>query len=211
MSKLIKVKNSAIGIFSFKSGEVPPHLNEDEVNRLTKAYQEWYDRKPNQRKARQWAIFLLMRFTGCRVSEAILVDDTRDIDFRRSEVVLRTLKRQGKDKNKAKRVVPIPANVTAEFARIIAEFPGLRGSLFRLHRATVFMCFRKRAIEAGLPEELRHPHILRHTRAIELLRSGVPVTMVQQLLGHSSIMTTAVYLRFTGYEIKQVLKDRGLI
>ena len=176
-----------------------------------KAYQVWFDEKPSKRRAKQWATFLLMRFTGCRVSEAISVDDTRDIDFRRSEVVLRTLKKQGRNKDKAKRIVPIPHNITAEFARLIAEFTELKGKLFKLTRVAVFECFRKRATEARLPEELRHPHVLRHTRAIELLRSGVPVTMVQQLLGHSSIMTTAVYLRFTGYEIKQVLIDRGLI
>ena len=49
----------------------------------------------------------------------------------------------------------------------------------------------------GIPKELAHPHILRHTRAIELLRAGVPVTVVQDLLGHSALTTTAVYLRIS--------------
>ena len=37
------------------------------------------------------------------------------------------------------------------------------------------------AEEAGIPKELGQPHILRHTRAIELLRAGVPVSIVQNI------------------------------
>ena len=101
--------------------------------------------------------------------------------------------------------------MTAEFARLIAEFPELRGSLFKISRVAVFNCFKARAKEAGLPEELRHPHVLRHTRAIELIRNGVPISAVQQLPGHASITTTFVYLRFTGQEIKQILQAKALI
>jgi len=64
---------------------------------------------------------------------------------------------------------------------------------------------------AKIPQQLSHPHILRHTRAIELLRSGVPVTIVQDLLGHSSLNATAIYLRMSSQEAKMILKDRGLI
>ena len=187
--------------------EVPPHLTVEEVNRLTRAYQEWFDGKPNIVRARHWAVFLLLRYTGCRVSEALSIDDTRDLDFRRSEVVLPTLKRR----KQAKRTVPLSGNVVAEIGRILATWPKLRGNLFRIHRTTVFLTFRKRAEEAGIPPELRHPHVLRHTRAVELLRAGVPVSAVQQILGHANISTTAVYLRFSGVEIKRIMQDRGLI
>jgi integrase/recombinase XerD len=34
------------------------------------------------------------------------------------------------------------------------------------------------------------PHELRHTYATDLLRRGVPVGVVQKLLGHASISTT---------------------
>ncbi|WP_456324098.1 tyrosine-type recombinase/integrase, partial [Desulfonauticus submarinus] len=61
------------------------------------------------------------------------------------------------------------------------------------------------------PRKLAHPHILRHTRAIELLRNGVPVTIVQDILGHSALTTTAIYLRISGQEAKGILKEKGLI
>ncbi len=88
--------------------------------------------------------------------------------------------------------------------------PGSGGSLFRRHRSTVFKVFRARAEEAGIPGEQRHPHVLRHTRAIKLVRAGVPVTAVQQLLGHADVATTAIYLRFSGVEIRRIM-ERGLI
>jgi len=51
----------------------------------------------------------------------------------------------------------------------------------------------------------------RHTRAIELLRAGVPVTIVQEILGHSTLNTTAVYLRFTAEEKKIIMREKGMI
>lgn len=47
---------------------------------------------------------------------------------------------------------------------------------------------------AQLPEELRHPHVLRHTCATELLRSGATIADVRILLGHASVKTTSIYL-----------------
>ena len=38
------------------------------------------------------------------------------------------------------------------------------------------------------------PHVLRHTSAMELLQSGVDVTVIALWLGHESIETTHVYL-----------------
>ncbi|MDQ7032367.1 MAG: tyrosine-type recombinase/integrase [Desulfonauticus sp.] len=203
---LVPTRKNTKNIMSIP-GAIPDHLTEDEINRLTAAYQDWFDSRPTRSRARHWVIFLLLRYTGARVSEILQLDDTRDIDFRNGEVIINTMKRRAK----ARRNVPIPSNVVAEIGRILATFPDLRGELTRISRIAVFNCFQKRAEEAGLPKQLRHPHVLRHTRAIELLRSGVPVTGVQQILGHTDISTTAIYLQLSGTEIKQIMRDRGLI
>jgi len=192
------------------------YLNPEELLRLTEVYRSRFEEPQGRRfrrkeRARHWLIFLALRYTGARVSEVLSLDDTRDIDFREALVTLPTLKRHAPYKKESRRTVPVPATFLGEIGRVLAEFPSLRGVLFRCHRSTVFRYFRDRAQEAGLSSKLSHPHILRHTRAIELLKAGVPVTVVQEILGHASLATTAIYLRFSGREIKTILRDRGLI
>ena len=45
------------------------------------------------------------------------------------------------------------------------------------------------------------PHIFRHSFAIRLLAEGKPITLVQALLGHSSLNTTAVYTKMSSDSI----------
>jgi site-specific recombinase XerD len=47
--------------------------------------------------------------------------------------------------------------------------------------------------KAGIDKRI-HPHGLRHTFAVELDASGMSVTAISKLLGHSSIAVTARYL-----------------
>ena len=65
---------------------------------------------------------------------------------------------------------------------------------------------------AELPQELRHPHALRHTCATELLRvDGVTVADVRIFLGHASVKTTSIYLA-SGEERQErvvALRERG--
>ena len=46
---------------------------------------------------------------------------------------------------------------------------------------------------AGMGDRRITPHTFRHTTATQALQSGMPVTDVQQLLGHASVNTTMVY------------------
>ncbi|RMD59996.1 MAG: site-specific integrase, partial [Nitrospirae bacterium] len=127
----------------------------------------------------------------------LAVDDTRDIDFRLAEVRLLTLKRHSEKKKGQYRLVPVPPEVIGEIGRILADAPELRGRLLKTTRVSFFRHFQRIAKEVGIPKELRRPHALRHTRAIEMLKAGVPITVVQDILGHSALTTTAVYLKLS--------------
>ena len=200
------------------------YLSAVEVDRLTETFQAWYDSAPtnHQRKARgrYWLVYLVLRFTGARLGEVLKIDDQVDINTRASEIRITTLKRR---KAQPKRIVPVPANVCAEIATYLMEFSEMRGKVFRLDQGNFRRVFYDRARDAGVMREtyrtdakrekeiFPHPHTLRHTRAMELLANGVPVTAVQDLLGHSSLLTTAEYLRLSGQDIKGILKAKGMV
>ena len=49
-----------------------------------------------------------------------------------------------------------------------------------------------------------HPHMLRHSFAIHLVRSGVDLRRLQLLLGHSNLNMTQIYLQFKDDDIREV-------
>lgn len=64
------------------------------------------------------------------------------------------------------------------------------------------------ALRAGVEKRV-HPHGLRHTHAFELMMEGVPVPVIQQQLGHSSLATTDRYLRHLApAEVIQTMQRR---
>jgi site-specific recombinase XerD len=48
-----------------------------------------------------------------------------------------------------------------------------------------------------------HPHLLRHSIAVHLLRQGADVRHIQQFLGHVSLETTKVYLRLVPGQLRE--------
>jgi site-specific recombinase XerD len=66
-----------------------------------------------------------------------------------------------------------------------------------ISRITIYKLFAKYAEAAGIPENLRHPHILKHSIATHLLESGEDASTVQDWLGHKDIRNTLVYAKVT--------------
>jgi integrase/recombinase XerD len=61
--------------------------------------------------------------------------------------------------------------------------------------------FRRLSITSGVRA---HPHLLRHTHATELIRSGMDAAYVQKRLGHASVQTTInTYVHLTDDDLKQ--------
>lgn len=63
----------------------------------------------------------------------------------------------------------------------------------KMRREFLWRLLRKRGIQAGISPSRLHPHVLRHTFATHLLRKGMDQRTLQELLGHSSILTTEKY------------------
>jgi len=66
----------------------------------------------------------------------------------------------------------------------------------------------KRNVELVLGKEYldkAHPHALRHTRAIHLLDSGMNIILLKNFLGHSNIMSSLIYLKYSNKELAEAL------
>jgi site-specific recombinase XerD len=53
---------------------------------------------------------------------------------------------------------------------------------------------RRTALAAGVRRRFA-PHQLRHARAVEMAREGVPLIVIQRQLGHSNLGITSIYLQ----------------
>ena len=61
-----------------------------------------------------------------------------------------------------------------------------------LSRVSVFNMVKKAAVLAGVTKEIS-PHTFRHSFATHLIENGADLRVVQEMLGHESILTTEIY------------------
>lgn len=147
----------------------------------------------------------LVRFlwtTGARLSEVVGAQGVtvRQIDFASATARLRTLKRRGEHF----RAVPLPATMLGQFAqRIAAERLPPEAKLFPFSRQYAYQTIRAAMLAAGVDAHRARPHALRHGHAFHALASGAPLTVVQAALGHSTPLTTTIYLRASGEDVRQ--------
>lgn len=64
---------------------------------------------------------------------------------------------------------------------------------------------KKYAVLAGVTVHVT-PHTLRHTMATDLLTAGADLRSVQEILGHSSIVTTQIYTHITNKRLREIHK-----
>ena len=150
-------------------------------------------------------IFLVIRYTGARLNEVLTLDLLKD--FNRDSSTVRFCKRHG-SKALICREVQISETISADIQTmtIDSELRWPDGSVFRIDPAHVRRKFYERAIAAGIPSSQGTPETIRKSRAVELMRSNMPLPVVQKILGHSTPNLAASYVEFSDTEIRQVAK-----
>ena len=179
------------------------HLDGAGLAALTQAFAAWRDEARTGRdrtsRGRVWLVYLLLRLSGARLGEVLEMDDARDLDFAAHTVRLG---------GRAGRVAPLPPFFLAE-VRAFLDRPGheaLRGGLFHLDPSFVRRKFVEQSARSGIPRDLLTPRVLRHSRAVELLREGLPLPVVQSLLGQSSLDLASSYFNFSDEDARRLLR-----
>jgi site-specific recombinase XerD len=88
-------------------------------------------------------------------------------------------------------------------------FPGIE-PLIPLNKSTGQDIFYGAVAKAGLPDR-GGIHCLRHSFATHCLENGIEITVVQMLLGHASLHTTAGYLHVRAERVAQIQSPLGLL
>jgi integrase/recombinase XerD len=88
-------------------------------------------------------------------------------------------------------------------------FPGAE-PLEPINKGTGQNIFYGAVARAGLPDR-GGIHCLRHSFATHCLENGIEITVVQRLLGHASLQTTAGYLHVRAERLAQIQSPLGLL
>ncbi|MEW6476579.1 MAG: site-specific integrase [Actinomycetota bacterium] len=178
-------------VAGWKLAGLPRSLSRSEVRRLLAAF----DRRTRSGR-RDYAMTMLLVRLGLRAGEvtALTLDD---IDWRAGEILIR---------GKGPRVerLPLPADVGEALAGYLrrgrpatAEGRTVFVRLHAPHRAltspAVTFAVRSAGERAGLGR--LGAHQLRHTAATHMVRAGVSLPEVGQVLRHRLLLTTAIYAK----------------
>lgn len=80
-----------------------------------------------------------------------------------------------------------------------------------LDRSNIWLEMKKLSIKAGVKASKVFPHNLRRLFARTFYTAGKDMAALADVLGHSSIDTTRIYLMTTGYEHRRKIESLGLV
>ena len=161
----------------------PKYLSKDQLFRIIRAC----------RTPLESAMVICLFDTACRISELLNLT-TEDIDW---ESALITVTRKGGRRAQV--------NISEKGVTALKDWLNSRDSKSK----HVFLDYDYQYIRQVLGDLSKRakvdfrPHMLRHSRAIEMLEQGAPLNIVQQHLGHTNIGTTAnIYGRWRPVDLK---------
>ncbi len=186
-----------------RTKSLPKSLNEKEVRDLIDAVEITDEDSTLKKKAkiRDKVILELLYSTGLRISELVKLHK-RDIDFDE-----RTIRVRGKGEKD--RIVLFDEHTKELITNYIetqnpdSEYLFINKNGRKLTPRYVQMMIKDYGKKAGIKKKVT-PHVLRHSFATHLLKNGVDIRVIQQLLGHSSLSTTQIYTNVDMDTIKTV-------
>lgn len=191
--------NPSSAVDSPKLGKyLPVVLSVEEVRAILKA-------APNERDR---AILEVLYGCGLRVSEVC--------SLKISEVYLKDMFVKVMGKGSKERLVPMAPSTASAIMDYLSVRPendaGCEDVLFlnrfgrALSRVAVFRMVKSVALVAGVDKNLS-PHTFRHSFATHLVENGADLRVVQEMLGHESILTTEIYTHVDSTTWQREIKE----
>ncbi len=181
--------------------KIPETISSDELIRIfdrAKEHTNWVG-------LRNLAIIDTLYSTGIRVSELV---GLKNNDIFAKDGFIRVVGKGDKE-----RLVPINENTLqniqnyrnslGNISNNDTVFLNNRGKA--LTREMIFMLIKKLCREAGITRAIS-PHSFRHTFATDLVTAGVDIRLLQEILGHESIVTTEIYTHLDTSYKRQVIE-----
>lgn len=144
---------------------------------------------------RDYALILFLYATGARISECLAL---RQEDIEGEWLHIRHAK------GEKERMVPIAAVARKAIDNYLGEMTKEKNFVWcnykgeKLSRISAFKITQK---YLGVS-----PHVLRHSYATSLIAGGADLRVVQELLGHASLLTTQVYTHIQKQDLKETLE-----
>lgn len=172
-----------------------------------RALLESIDRRTT-RGIRDYAMIFLTATYGLRVGEVVALT-LDDINWRQCQLSV------PQEKTRSRLVLPLTDQAGAVILDYLRNarpsgiscrrlFISNRAPVGPLARSAVTAAFARHAQRSGLNIPFAGAHCLRHSYAVHLLRKGVPLKLIGDLLGHRSARSTCVYLRLATEDLRQV-------
>ena len=179
--------------------KTPETLTIEEVNLLLEQ-----PSGDSPKEIRDKAMLELLYATGLRVSELI--------SLKISDVNLSLNYIECHDRTKS-RIIPIENAAKFALNKYITEvrpsmcadseylFTNVKGDM--MSRQGFWKVLKSYAKKAGIDKDIT-PHMIRHSFATHMVINGADLASLQEMLGHSDISTTQIYLRGKSSKLKEV-------
>jgi integrase/recombinase XerD len=177
----------------FKLAKLPRNLPKFLPYERVRAALDSIDRR-EWRGMRDYALILFLYATGTRISECLAL---RREDLEGGWLHVRH------GKGEKERIVPVAEEALEALERYLDAVPFERETIWLNQRGgglSRISAFKTTQRYLGVS-----PHVLRHSYATALILGGADLRVVQELLGHASLLTTQVYTHIQKQNLKETV------
>jgi hypothetical protein len=180
------------------------HLTRQELEGLTLCWEQWeaeaVTRPQKLLRARLHLAFLLMRYGGLRLGEALQIVPRAAID-----TITGVLRVPGSNA----REILLPVSAMRNIRRILSLPQAAEPDFLQLDQSFLRKKLYAVGSRMGLPANAVGPRAIRYSRGLELLELHVPMPLVLKFLGQQDAEQLLAFLNFSGGAARQVLSAQA--